>query len=589
MMIIRQPTNLMAFLLLIVIIIFTSYYPAMGLKGYESITLIITLSLLFLLSSYFSSSAQRIERYPVSYIATLLVVFLVWSAFGYLYTVDQDNSFSSILLNISGIILLIGLVLNIKEEEYLIKFLWVVLFCAGLMGSIAILQQFEVASVLFPVGDMKMSTGLYGNKNILATYMLLHFPLAVYFLFYSESNKKKSLAGVLSILIILALIFSRSRGGQVVLGVQIISMLVYFILKKDYSKILGSFIALGLTMAMYSSILHFSTNTEVAGHWEEVQDHIYGDILNGESNAWESLAKRLLYWQIGWEIFKDYWLTGTGSWTFELLFPKYLADSMLSFVDLTKTANYPPHSHNIFVQTATDSGVIGLILLLLFLISIYYRGFYLLRNADPKVKNFSFFMILSITSFMIHNQIEFNWIQICFIYPFIYFVFSMDFLDRKYNPIKNYDQKISPLISSYILVTFALVGALSAMNYYKYQAILHEKIIIGTGVVKMRMLTNKAKIYCPSCGWPHLEMAKNLISQYRTSQDPATLVTAEIELHEAKLLSPFNPKQFIYLAEVRSFQKNWDEAKKLYVQAFEHMKMQRFALCRVTAVNPDKC
>ncbi len=228
MMIIRQPTNLMAFLLLIVIIIFTSYYPAMGLKGYESITLIITLSLLFLLSSYFSSSAQRIERYPVSYIATLLVVFLVWSAFGYLYTVDQDNSFSSILLNISGIILLIGLVLNIKEEEYLIKFLWVVLFCAGLMGSIAILQQFEVASVLFPVGNMKMSTGLYGNKNILATYMLLHFPLAVYFLFYSESNKKKSLAGVLSILIILALIFSRSRGGQVVLGVQIVSMLVYF-------------------------------------------------------------------------------------------------------------------------------------------------------------------------------------------------------------------------------------------------------------------------------------------------------------------------------------------------------------------------
>jgi len=146
MVITRQHTNLMAFLLLVIIVIFTSYYPAMGLTGYESNTIIISLSLLFLLSSFFSSNAQRIERYPISYITTLLVVFLIWSAFGYFYTVELDNSLSSILINVSGIVLLIGLVLNIKEEEYLIKFLWVALFCAGLMGLIAILQQFETSN-----------------------------------------------------------------------------------------------------------------------------------------------------------------------------------------------------------------------------------------------------------------------------------------------------------------------------------------------------------------------------------------------------------------------------------------------------------
>jgi hypothetical protein len=190
---------------------------------------------------------------------------------------------------------------------------------------------------------------------------------------------------------------------------------------------------------------------------------------------------------------------------------------------------------------------------------------------------------------MIHNQIEYNWIQINFIYPFIYFVFALDFLDRKYNPRNNYDKIMSPLISSYILVIFTIVGALSAMNYYKYQTILYEKIITDTGVVNMRMLTNKAKTYCPSCGWPHLEMAKTLISQYRINRDPLILVTAEIELQEAKLLIPFNPKQFIYLAEVRSFQKNWDEVKKLYVQAFKNIKMKALGACRVLSLNPDKC
>jgi hypothetical protein len=271
-MTVRQPTNWMAFLLLVIIVIFSSYYPVTGLKGYESNTLIISLSLLFLLSSFFSSRAQRIERYPVSYIATSLIVFLIWSAFGYFYTVDQDNSFSSILLNISGIALLIGLILNIKEEEYLIKFLWVALFCAGLMGLLAILQQFQISSFLTPqLNALQMSTGLYGHKNALATYLLLHFPLSIYFYFYSESNKKKYLAGVLAILILLALIFSKSRGGQLVLIIQIISILVYFYIKKDYSKILGLFVGLGLTTGILLIIYLFIKIPLLPGEvgWEE--------------------------------------------------------------------------------------------------------------------------------------------------------------------------------------------------------------------------------------------------------------------------------------------------------------------------------
>jgi hypothetical protein len=482
------------------------------------------------------------------------------------------------------------LVLNIKEEEYLIKFLWVAIFCAGLMGLIAITQQFENSGCIGIVDlqtqcKMKMSTGLYGHKNALATYLLLHFPLSIYFFFYSESNNKKYLAGALSILILLGLIFSKSRGGQLVLIIQITSILAYFYLKKDYTKILGLFVGLGLTTGLLLSINFFSKIPAS----DRILNHIYGGLITGESSAWIGLENRLTYWKIGWEIFKDYWFTGTGPNTFELLFPNYLAGSMLSLLAWEETSQHPPHSHNIFVQTATDSGVIGLGLLLIFLISIYSRGFNLLRNTHPKIKIFVFFLILSITSFMIHNQIEYNWVQINFIYPFIYFVFALDFLDRKYNSKNNYEKKINPLISSYVLVTLTIVGALSAMNYYKYQTIIYEKIIPGTGVLNMRLLTNKAKTYCSSCGWPHLEMAKTLISQYRINPDPVILVTVEKELQEAKLLSPFNPKQFIYLAEVHSFQKNFDEAKKLYVQAFTHIKMKRFALCRAASVNPDKC
>ena len=108
-------------------------------------------------------------------------------------------------------------------------------------------------------------------------------------------------------------------------------------------------------------------------------------------------------------------------------------------------------------------------------------------------------------------------------------------------------------------------------------------------MANLNELTNEAKGYCPSCGWPGLEMARHLISQYRITQNNAVLVSAETELKEVASLTPFNYKHFIYLAEIRAFQGNWEGSKKLYDQAFKNINMKQFHACRVLALNPDKC
>ena len=89
------------------------------------------------------------------------------------------------------------------------------------MSVIAIVQQFDVYSAIIPKATINTSTGFYGHRNVLATYLLLHFPLTIYFYFSSQTINKKIITGILSILIVLALIFTRSRGGQVVLAVQL--------------------------------------------------------------------------------------------------------------------------------------------------------------------------------------------------------------------------------------------------------------------------------------------------------------------------------------------------------------------------------
>ena len=583
----RQPAHSMAFILLTVLVIFASYYPVFGLKGYESTTLIISLSLAFLLSSFISFRTQNTERYPLSPISFSLILFLGWAVLGHFYTVDQDNSMTAILQHFGGAILLLGLSLNIKEEEHLQRFLWLALFCAGLMSFIAIVQQFDVYSAIIPKATINMSTGFYGHRNVLATYLLLHFPLAIYFYVSSQTRNKKIIFGILSILIVLALIFSRSRGGQLVLGIQLLGMLIYFVRKKDHAKMKDLIVGGLLTTVLYFGLLFLVKVSAVDQYF--ITPPSIANVFTGKHNAWGSLANRLVFWETGWGIFKDYWLTGTGPWTYELLFPVYSGKEILG--GLVGDYGYvnPPHSHNILIQIATDTGVIGLGLFMAFLIAVYSRGIYLLRNAPPETRNFVFFLILSLTGFMIHNQIEYNWIQIHFIYPFIFLVFAIDFLDRKYSLKKSSLGKVNSVIHNGVLTAFILVGTLSTMNYYKYQALIYEKIIPGTGVANLSMLTNEAKTYCPGCGWPGLEMAKNLISQYRLTPNPTILVSAETELKEVALLTPFNLRQFIYLAEIRSFQENWDEAKKLYVQAFKNKKMKALGACRVFSSNPDKC
>ena len=362
---------------------------------------------------------------------------------------------------------------------------------------------------------------------------------------------------------------------------------------KDRSKVRDFFIGLGLITALYFGLIYLikvsAVDQSFIGPIYVAPPPSIANVFTGELHAWHNLANRLVFWETGWGIFKDYWLTGTGPGTYELLFPMYLGKETSGLVESFAYVVNPPHSHNIFVQTATDTGVIGLGLLILFIVTVYFRGINLLRNAPPEIKSFLFFLILSLTGFMIHNQIEYNWIQIHFIYPFIFLVFAMDFLDRKYSLKKSSLGKVNSLIHNGVLTAFILVGTLSTMNYYKYQALIYEKIIPGTGAANLSMLINEAKTYCPGCGWPGLEMAKNLISQYRLTPNPTILVSAETELKEVALLTPFNLRQFIYLAEIRSFQENWDEAKKLYVQAFKNKKMKALGACRVFSSNPDKC
>ena len=318
-MLIRKPANIMAFIIITAIVVFITYYPAFGLKGYQSNTLIVSLSLIFLVFAFLSYKNKNTEQYPLSSISFSFLLFLGWAVLGHFYTLDQDNSMTAILIHLGGVLVLLGLILYVKQKTYLEKFLWLILFCAGLMSAIAIIQQFDIYLEIIPRATKQMSTGLYGHRNMLATYLLLHFPLAIYFYVSSQTRTKKIIFGILSILIALAIIFSRSRGGQLVLGIELFSVLIYFIRKKEYTKIRDLIIGVVLITVVYFGLfslvkvikvkpwVEHSNLTQVDAEinrkaWVENPPSI-ANIFDGDKSAWGNIANRLAFWKTGWGIF----------------------------------------------------------------------------------------------------------------------------------------------------------------------------------------------------------------------------------------------------------------------------------------------
>ena len=132
-------------------------------------------------------------------------------------------------------------------------------------------------------------------------------------MFSSQTINKKIITGILAILIVLALIFSKSRGGQVVLVVQLLCILTYLVQKKDHDQI-RNFLAGGvLTVVLYVGLIYL-IKVSVDQYYDCTPNPTDNDgtgcppsianVFTGENHAWDNLANRLVFWETGWESLK---------------------------------------------------------------------------------------------------------------------------------------------------------------------------------------------------------------------------------------------------------------------------------------------
>lgn len=170
--------------------------------------------------------------------------------------------------------------------------------------------------------------------------MLMLFPLAFYFYQYLKNKIavwERAILLAFWICPLLTILGASSRGAQIALVVQLAVMF-----RKSVFRLKP---LIGILVLVIG--LNFLLPEEQKERFNEIGDD-------------RTSQQRMLYWEHGWDMMKEYPLTGVGFFNFIPYYENYFSYDMLY-----PRAQLP---HNIFIQVGTDAGFIALFLFILLII-----------------------------------------------------------------------------------------------------------------------------------------------------------------------------------------------------------------------------
>jgi O-antigen ligase len=560
------------------------------ISSYKIVVLLAGSLIIFYVSNLLNLKRSDFRLISLTPLSILFILFLLWSAFGYLYSADPEKSLLITIQSLGAILLYLGLALYIEKESQIKNILKILLCFGGILALLGILQQFPLAILKNPIKyTTNNSTSLFVHKNVFSGYLVFLIPLACLTFLHACSKLWKVISGISFILILIALGFSGSRGGQLVAIFSLPIITGYLISKNDRKR--AKFLGVGILISIVLFLIIDPIAKILQSQFNESYVDARGSLVYLTKGGWtgSSWAQRVLFWQGGWEIFKDYWLIGSGPISFGLLFPKYYLDFNPIIENQVVTGGAPPHAHNLFIQTASDSGIIGIGLMLAFLIIFYMRAYNLFRQSGLEFRSTVFFFVLSTTCFLVHHMIEYNWYGPMFIYHFTFFIFTIDFIYRQnFKEKKENSLNLDGLISFLFGVILVPLTLLSSVQYYKFNTILYEEFVSETNPQKLTSLVESAKQYCTRCDTPHMQMALKLLERYKVNSDKNFLVLAKKELLKGQKINPYNPEYKGYLAQIYSAEEDNASALPLLKEALRFKKTHHIKILWLGGLFPQK-
>lgn len=215
------------------------------------------------------------------------------------------------------------------------------------------------------------------NPNVLGEYFLLVIPLSCAVLLTADRWPKRIAALIATGIMGVCLILTYSRGCY--LGL-LFAAAVFLVLLDRRFLVVGIIAVALCPLYLPESVLSRFTSI--------------GDM--GDT----STSYRVYIWMGTLAMLKDYWFCGVGPGidAYNMVYPEYAYNAITA-----------PHSHNLFLQITCDSGVCGIVVFLIMMVSFYRMMFTAVRReTDKRARIFQIAGTSAITGFLVQSMTDYT-------------------------------------------------------------------------------------------------------------------------------------------------------------------------------------
>lgn len=298
---------------------------------------------------------------------------LFFSFFSINIKISLFKSITFILLIFFSLIIIPEFTKDYKNKLYLLKILKFILSTMIIINTIVFIISPHWSYKTFIVRFQ----GIFSNPNTLGMFLFVSLPVFVYFFLSSNKKLEKIVNFTFILLIFMLAIFTFSRAA--LLGMLIFMMVILFYLKKRLFKIIF------LTSIVLLVVL-FNSPTLMELFRLSEDPFTYRDRI----------------WQIGLENFSESKIIGKGyGTTQQIMSNKFI----LKKYDVSEY-HLGKHFHNIYVEILCETGLIGLLLFVIFLISTSCKFIKKIKTSKNEEQIFAISVYSLFIGVIVHGFFE---------------------------------------------------------------------------------------------------------------------------------------------------------------------------------------
>jgi len=244
----------------------------------------------------------------------------------------------------------------------------------------------------------KRLVGTLGNSMFTGTFFSVLIPVGIAMAMLSRIPTRRVISLYSTLLMVPCLFLTMARAAWVGF---IVMLVVVAILVLAYRKSLKLAIPLPVIL---TAIVLFVVCIIGCFSTKHIRERLYS-VVNPEGGT---VQTRIVYMQTAWNMFTDRPITGVGIGNLKLMFPQYRPYSLVKEQNIPLNRGYnAAYPHNIFLQVAAETGVLGLVPFLFLLVVFYIAGFSLLRGA-PWEAWLGIGLLGSVTAYIVSNLLAFD-------------------------------------------------------------------------------------------------------------------------------------------------------------------------------------